>query len=178
MSETLERYRLAAEILWGEAGTWAVDEFRRHNERFFGGALPPLPIIFGLTAYGKCIGLTRQRGTWGELPRITLYSGHFHRKKDLVSDTLLHEMIHARLLLEGKDPDHNGAPWCAEVVRLTPLLLGFEVKARPVHPRRIDGKNRRVALEGHLSRQQLARWPESLRESGSYRGERIKVATC
>jgi hypothetical protein len=163
-----EQYRLAAEILWGKAGAWAVDEYGRLNDRYFGGALPSVPIVIGLTAYGACLGLTRGRGQWaGQVPRITIHSGHFARGTGAVSDTILHEMVHVRLMLAGLDPQHNGRPWCAEVERLSPQVLGLQVKAKPVHPRRVGGVNRRLALEGHLARKELAGWPRSLRPRGS-----------
>jgi hypothetical protein len=159
-----DQYRLAAEVLWGEAGAWAVDEYARLNAAYFGGRLPAVPIVIGLTAYGHCIGLTRGGGAWRDArPRITLHSGHFARGTGAVSDTLLHEMVHVKLILAGECPDHNGRPWCAEVERLSPLVLGRTVQAKPVYPRLVNGVNQRLAREGHLSRKQLARWPDCLR---------------
>jgi hypothetical protein len=155
------KYRLAAEILWGEAGAWAVDEYARLNGLYFGGRLPPVPLVIGMTAYGRCVGLTRYRGEWDDsLPRITLQSSHFRKGTDAVSDTILHEMVHVRLKLAGLCTLHNARPWCAEVARLSPLVFGIEVKVQPVHPRRGVG---RQALEGHLTRKQLAGWPDCLR---------------
>jgi hypothetical protein len=171
-------YRLAAEVLWGEAGAWAVDEYQRLNGLYFEGKLPPVPVVIGLTAFGRCLGLTRPHGAWGqELPRISLQSGLFAKGTLAVSDVVLHEMVHAKLMLAGVDPSHNAKPWCAEVERLSPLVLGQTVHARPVHPRRdVDGVNRRFALEGHLPRKVLARWPYSLRD-GEDRGARLRVAS-
>jgi hypothetical protein len=170
-------YRLAASILWGEAGAWAVEECGRLNESHFGGRLPAIPIVIGLTAYGRCIGLTRGSGEWRDgLPRITLHSRLFAFGTRAVSDTILHEMIHAHLVLAGLDPDHNGRPWCVEVERLSPAVLGRTVKARPVHPRRVDGVNVRLPLPGHLSRKEIAGWPHSLRAPGDP-GEALRVAS-
>jgi hypothetical protein len=164
---TLADYRRAAEVLWGEAGAWAVDEYQRHNLAYFGGELPPVPIIIGLTAYGHCLGATRPGGEWSEeVPRITLQSGHFAGGARGVSDTIIHEMAHVKLILAGVDPSHNARPWCAEVERLSPLVLGRAVRARPVHPRRVGGRNVRLAEEGHLARKQLAFWPHGLRDGG------------
>jgi hypothetical protein len=175
---THEQYRTAARVLWGEAGAWAVDEYERHNACYFGGKLPPVPVVIGLTAYGKCLGLTRHCGEWSEsLPRITLWSALFAAGTGAVSDVILHEMVHVRLMLTGEDPRHNGKPWCAEIVRLSPLVLGQTVQAKPVLPRRVNGVNRRIPLDGHLERMQLASWPYSLRPAGGRGGRVLKVSS-
>jgi hypothetical protein len=174
---TAADYRLAAEILWGEAGAWAVDEYARLNARCFAGELPPLPVVIGLTAFGRCLGLTRYRGEWpGGLPRISLQSGLFARGTGAVGDILLHEMVHARLTLAGLDPRHNGGPWCAEVERLSREAFGAAARAEPVHPRRVNGVSVRQAREGCLTRKQLASWPLCLRPPG-IRGRVIPVSS-
>lgn len=163
---TIDQYREAGRVLWGAGGVYAVDEYVRLNQTYFAGELPPVPIVVGITAYGRCIGLTRHEGDWKEeLPRITLASNLFGDGPGAVSDVLLHEMIHVKLILAGLDSAHNGKPWCAEVERLSPIALGLEVNAKPIHPRRVDGKNVRLPLDGHLARKQLAYWPQSLRAS-------------
>jgi len=157
-------YREAAAILWGEAGAYAHDAFARLNAEFFACELPPLPIVLDLTAYGRCVGATRE----DELPRITLHVTLFNKgglRK--VDDTLLHEMIHAVLMRRGKDASHNSRPWCEMITLLSPRVLGREIVASPVKPRRvkIDGKSKvvRRALPGALTQDELARWPDSLR---------------
>jgi hypothetical protein len=183
---TLADYRRAGEALWGEAGAYAVDEYQRHNENYFSGELPPIPIVIGITAYGKCLGMTRGGG----LPRITLSSSifarteHSHGRKrvwphgrNVVSDTLLHEMIHAKLILEGRESAHNAQPWCDEITRLSPAVLGHEIQVAPVKPRRVNGKVRRHVLEGHLTQGELARWPYYLRPAGWDPGKPIPVDT-
>jgi hypothetical protein len=162
-ARTLADYRQAAQILWGEAGAWSVDEYQRLNDLCWGGSLPPVPVVIGLVAYGRCLGLVRPQGGWGGLPRISLASNHFQDGSAAVADTILHEMLHIHLLFNGLCGDHNGRPWCAEVERLSPLVLGMEVQARPVQPRRVNGRNVRLAVPGHLSRKALATWPHSLR---------------
>jgi hypothetical protein len=174
---TADDYRHAAEILWGEAGAWAVEEQGRINALHFGGQLPALPVVIGLTAYGRCLALTRYGGEWDEsLPRITLHSGLFAHGAGAVADVILHEMVHARLILARRCPDHNAAPWCAEVERLSPAVLGVTVRAKPVHPRRVNGTSSRQPRDGHLTRKQLAGWPYSLRPPG-VRGPVLKVTS-
>jgi hypothetical protein len=184
---THDDYVHAATTLWGDAGVFAYDTFDRFNLEHFDGRLPALPIVIGITAFGKCLGLTR----YDELPRITLASNIFapapsggangsrrprcgHRE---VEDVLLHEMIHAKLVLNGVDPSHNGQPWCDEITRLSPAVLGRDIQAAPVKVRRVEGEVRRLALPEHLTRDELARWPGSLRPKGWNPGRLIPVAT-
>jgi SprT-like family len=173
---THDEYRRAASVLWGAGGAFAVDEYQRLNEKLFARELPPVPIVVGITAYGRCLGLTRGEGDWaGGLPRITLASNLFREGEAQVRDVLTHEMIHVKLILAGLDAQHNGNPWCEEIERLSPLVIGRGVQAKPVHPRRVDGRNRRLPLEGHLTRKELAGWPQALRDPGT--GHPIPIAS-
>jgi hypothetical protein len=145
------------------------------------GDLQSLPIVIGLTPYGRTVGLCRHTGPWsGGLPRITLAPKTFAVGRLEVTDVLLHEMIHAKLTLAGLPSDHNSRPWCAEVERLSPAVLGTSVEVAPVVPRRVDGKVVRRPLAGHLDRKQLAGWPQSLRAPAELdsRGRPIPVPTC
>lgn len=145
---THEDYRAAAALLWGAAGALAADEFARINRDLFGGSIPPMPVIIGLTAFGRCIGLTG--GGWLDGPRITLapelFNGN-HRTpggRKMVADTLVHEMIHAALMFRGEDPSHNSAPWCRFITDLSPDVLGHEITARPVGTRRVPNPARQT----------------------------------
>jgi hypothetical protein len=61
----------------GEAGDFAAAEFARLNREHFAGSIPPMPVIIGLTAFGKCIGATRDGGWLGsEYDRDTCETGH------------------------------------------------------------------------------------------------------
>ena len=60
----------------------------------------------------------------------------------MVSDVLVHEMVHAALMLRGEDPRHNGEPWCRVITELSPGVLGQEINARPVLPRRVANPDR------------------------------------
>src|SRR5262249_30578821 len=156
VTPTQESYLQAATVLWGEAGAFAVREFQRLNAELFAGALPPLPIVIGLTAYGHCLGLTPRPGGWsdGQRPRLTLAPEIFHGNartrggQHRVTDTLVHEMVHAKLMLAGADSKHNGQPWCAEITRLSPVVLGHAIVAAPDCVRRVDGVVPRLPREG------------------------------
>jgi hypothetical protein len=187
---TYEDYRQAAVLLWGGAGALAAEEFGRLNREHFAGSIPPVPLIIGLPAYGRCIGVTRDLEAWLAAPRIGLapevFTGN-HRTPGgprMVADVLLHEMIHAALMLRGEDPAHNGEPWCAMLRDLSPAVVGHEVEARPVLPRRVPNPEResdpaapktivvRLAEPGQMPRQDLARWPHSCRPAGYYTGDK------
>jgi hypothetical protein len=184
---TYEDYRRAAILYWGEAGDFASAEFARLNREHFASSIPPMPVIIGLTAYGKCIGLTRG-GTWLDSPRITLapelFNGN-HRTAPgprMVSDVLVHEMAHAALMLRSEDPDHNSEPWCRLITELSPAVLGREISARPVLPRRVPNPDRasdpgapktvviRKPEPGTMSQADLGHWPHSCRPGDYYLG--------
>jgi hypothetical protein len=177
---TLPEYVAAMEWQHGKAGAFLAEEFDRINSECFGGELPFLPLTIGLTIYGKRIGLTRCG--WNgeaEAPRITIASWWFRAGANHVRDTLLHEMIHARLRLDGEDTAHNSEPWCREITRLSPLVLGYEIKAQPVKHRRVpkaklvegEPKYTRAPLPGFVSRKTIAGWPHTLRPRGFDPGE-------
>lgn len=180
---TRAEYRQAAIWLWGAAGEYAADESARVNREYFAGSVPPLPVVIGITAYGHCLGLTRGRRR--AIPRISLASRAFnHGGPRTVFDLILHEVLHAFLMLRGEDPAHNAAPWCAMITELTPAVItGAEILAAPVGTTRVPNPARerdpqapktrvvRRARDGHLTQDQLARWPHSVRPEGYYDGQ-------
>jgi hypothetical protein len=178
--------RAALTNLWGEAGAWAADIWKWLNADHFGGQLRYHGIVFGLTPHGHRLAHTYPSG------RITLHPALLDPRGDAweqeyklgarhAEDVLLHEMVHAWLF--DTTPDHasdegghNIDEWCTEIVRITPGLGLPPVKAAPVKPRRTDGAVRRMLLDGHLSRADIAHWPHSLRPAGYYDREgRIPV---
>jgi hypothetical protein len=189
VTPTYETYTDAAALLWGEAGRFAAAGFARINRDLFAGSIPPMPVIIGLTAYGKCLGATRPP-EWLITPRITLapelFNGN-HRTRGgprQITDVLTHEMVHAALFLRGECPDHNDAPWCKLITELSPDVLGRDITARPVRTRRVPNPARetdpsapktivkRMPEPGAMTQMDLARWPHSLRPPGWYDGDR------
>lgn len=180
--EEVRRYTAWA---WGPAGEYAAGEYARLNREHFAGSMPPLPIVIGLTSYGHCIGLTRHRSA----PRITLASETFNGSPRqpggplTVSDVLIHEMVHAFLMLRGEEPGHNFKPWCQMITELTPELTGTGILAEPVGLTRIPNPARdtdpkapktkpaRRARDGYLTQGQLSAWPHSIRPAGYYDGQ-------
>lgn len=193
---TYETYASAAALLWGEAGRYAAAEFARVNRDLFAGSIIHMPIIIAMSAYGGCIGLTRAP-SWLASPRISLAPEIFNGSVDKdgrpgrmrggprrVSDVLLHEMIHAALILRGEDPAHNEEPWCRLITELSPEVLGRDIMARPVRTHRVPNPARetdpeapktivrRIPDPGCLDQMSLARWPQSLRPAGWYDPDR------
>jgi hypothetical protein len=180
--------RAALENLWGDAGTWAADTWTRLNADHFGAKLRYHGIVWGLTPHGHLLGYTSNPDA-----RITLHTALLNPKGNAwgirnrlgmryAEDVLLHEMVHAALRdagvpTSGKQGEHNTQPWCDQIVRITPQLGLAPIKAQPVKPRRIDGRVVRRALDGHLTRDQISRWPHTIRPDGFYTPDtgRIKV---
>lgn len=183
---TYDEVRRFVTWTWGRAGEFAADEFSRINREHFAGSVPPLPIVIGIAAYGHCIGLTRGHST----PRISLASEIFngsHRQRGgplTVSDTLIHEMVHAFLMLRGENPSHNAPAWCRMITELSPDLVGHEIIAEPVGTMRVPNPDRetdpkapktkvvRRPKPGCLTQEQLASWPHLIRPDGYYDGQK------
>ena len=82
------------------------DDYQRHRQHF--DNLPEsMPMVIGITAYGKCSGLTRHSSETFNSPRISIASNLFSAGRRAVDDVVLHEMIHSSLMLAGKAPWHN-----------------------------------------------------------------------
>ena len=198
MSYSYEDYTEVATVLWGQAGEYAATEFQRLNQELFAGELPPLRILINMVPYGNCLGFTMKGASeWLQWPRITLAPEIFNGSKRTpggllrVADTLVHEMVHAVLMLRGECPAHNDAPWCKAITDLSPRVLGRQITARPVRPRRVPNPERthdpkaaktvvvRRPDAGALSQDQLAGWPATLRAPGYYDGQpRITAPTA
>jgi hypothetical protein len=173
-NRTAAEYRQAQEILYGAAGVWAHDTFVALNAQYFANAVPHRGILWGLLSYGGKLGLCN-----GASGRIILHTSLLDPRsahpwdmqwsdlgESFACDVLLHEMLHAYLGARRENPKHNAAPWCREIERLAIELGIGPVRAQPVKPRRVDGKLMRRALPGHLTQDQLSRFPYSLRPPG------------
>jgi hypothetical protein len=172
-------FRHAQETLWGEAGAWSYDTWHELNGGLFGSELEYAGIVWGLTPHGGCLGYCERSG------RITLHRSVVdphtdspwawpaERCTDLYArDILAHEMIHALLNARGAERDdrgghHNAPEWCAEIMRLSPLLLGITINSEPVKPRRLNGKVVRKARDGFIGRDEVAHWPHAVRPNAA-----------
>jgi hypothetical protein len=166
---TTPDYREAATALWGDAGTYVHDTYRRFHHLL--PELPDsLPIVIGITAYGKCAGLTRANWTHG--PRISIASNLFQRGTRAVDDVMIHEMLHAWLYTTGKDTGHDSNDWYEAINRLSPAVLGQSLDlTRGAHRKSVrikleDGtsKVRKETIPGMESQhKQAATWPHPFR---------------
>lgn len=133
-------YRDAAVKFWGAAGAYAYDAYTRIRPALYPELPERLPIVIGITAYGHCLGLTR--GGWEHGPRITLPPEIFRGTTAAtatrnvpggarqVDDVLTHEMLHAWLIVTGRQHGHDSGDWYKAVRRLSPAVLGRELAAR------------------------------------------------
>jgi hypothetical protein len=157
--EVIEALRLVARHFDGERGPWAYDVFDAINTAYFDGRLPTPRIQWGLTAHGRCLGLTRRTSR----PVVTLHpsllGGSEKANPWNVSpewlgvtyafDVLLHESIHVsqHCLLDGGigPTSHNNTAWIAEVNRIAPMLRLDGIEAG-------GSKTRRVPIEGETTK--------------------------
>ena len=181
-TDYMTSYRDAAAKLWGEAGAYAYDAYSRLRSEFLPDLPAELPIVIGLTAYGHCIGLTR----FAAEPRISLFSPLFGKGLRQVDDVLVHEMLHASLMLDGVNPAHEGQQWHDAINRLSPAVLGHEINVKRGAARksvRIPNPDwapggsepktivRKTAVEDAITLTQVARWPGAFRPKDYYAGD-------
>ena len=122
--------REAATIFWGDAGTYVYDCYQQLRPLF--PNLPDtLPIVIGLSAYGKCSGITRANDPHLNSPRISIATQYLPQGTGYVKDVMLHKMIHTTLHLSGRNTNHNGADWYAECQRLAQTVLGHPITLVP-----------------------------------------------
>ena len=183
--------RDAAIKLWGEAGAYAHDAYARFRKLYFPDLPEQLPIVIGLTAYGHCVGLTRVG--WEHGPRIGLHSTMlFWKGNRRVDDTLLHEMLHAHLMLAGLNYDHDGPDWYEALRELSPTVLGHELdikrgadrkSVRIPNPEYEPGNGkpktlvRKVPANLGWTHDMVSRWPSAFRPEGYDWGKPIMCPT-
>ena len=180
-------FREAAAVLWGDAGAYVHDAYSELRPLY--PELPPaVPIVIGITAYGKCMGLTRAGFAHG--PRISVASNAFSRGRGFVADVMAHEMAHCWLIVTGRQAGHDGADWYEAVRRLSPAVLGHEVdvrrgsgggrtSVRVPNPDYVPGGEapktvvRKRRVEGDTQHGDVARWPHAFRAAGHDWGEPV-----
>ena len=93
----------------------------------------------------------------------------------MVADVLVHEMIHATVMLRGEAPATTVSPGAGCSPSSRTGVLGHEVTARPVLPRRVPNPERetgpaapktivvRQPEPSTLARAALATWPHAVR---------------
>jgi hypothetical protein len=174
-------YRDAAVALWGEAGAYAHDTYRRLRQQLYPELPESLPIVIGITAYGHCRGQTSPG--WSHGPRITLASREFISEGlRAVDDLLRHEMLHAWLFVtDRRDDESHGKAWYEQVRKLSPAVLGRDLDVwrgrdrksvrvpNPGYEPGVDDRKtlvRKVRVESADEHGKVARWPHSFRPPG------------
>lgn len=173
---------------WGEAGAVAYRAYDRIRAALYPELPAELPIVIGLTPYGACLGMTR--GRWEHGPRITLppeiFTGTVSEgaRRTVrggarqVDDVLVHEMLHAWLVVTGRDMRHDSDDWYEAVRRLSPAVLGhgLEVRrgaarksVRVPNPAYVPGGTmpktvvRKERAADAIAHDLVARWPQAFR---------------
>ncbi|MBF0204082.1 MAG: hypothetical protein HQK67_07140 [Desulfamplus sp.] len=177
--EIIEQYKEDA-VIYGYKGVFAYDAWLEINELYFFNSLKPIQIIWGITNYSRSLGNINDN-------RMMLHNSLFHPVSNVVwgtdkevfgkkytYDVILHEMIHQHdhqfQPQYKKKPfytSHNNPFWCSEVIRIGELL-GYELQAVPAKLKRINGKGQSYTPDGHLTRKQLASFPDCIRPNGYY----------
>jgi hypothetical protein len=158
---TRKQMRIFLEYGWGELGLNVFNAWEDFNAHFLDDKLRPIPIVITATSpFGHWYGCTH----WVAQRRVAFIALTAPSNATLRSDcgVLLHEMVHAYLVERGEVPDHEGAPWCREITRLSAMLGCPEITVRPQRVQRVNGKVARVTPDGSLSRGDAARWPHSV----------------
>jgi hypothetical protein len=191
--EIVQALDLVADYYAPDHGRWACRAFDAINATFFDGKLPRPLIVWALTAYGGCLGLTHML----ERPTIVLHpslmkpsetgDGHpwgmseKHIGVLLAFDVLLHESIHVAQrsihhdLREDRQSSHNRESWIVEVNRIAPLLGMNGIQAGLNKPKRVAipgeftprGKPKTKVTrvdEGNVPLKYYSRFPDGVRE--------------
>jgi hypothetical protein len=153
---------------FGPLGADTVRAWGLYNDRYFDGALKPIPLVFTRTMpFGRRVAFCSHSSNGGgrtitvNVPDVHLY---------LLADkngVLLHEMIHQFLFERGESAGHSGEPWRREIIRLHKAIAGHEIWAGRSKTARQNGKVVRINkphANGRLSLSQgdIARWPHSV----------------
>jgi hypothetical protein len=159
--------RFAAEA-WGPLGTDTVHKWAEFNERYFDGALLPIPLVLTNTQpySGRLAFCSYVSGGYGRTITLNVPKAHDVLLAD--NHTLLHEMIHQFLSERGEDAAHDSAGWRREIMRLHHVMTGRTIwagrstTARSKIDRRVVERinvPNPVTGEPSLGQMQIARWP-------------------
>jgi len=198
-AERLAAFKAAA--IW-PFDLWGYETWERYNAAYFDGSLQAGQIFWGITAYGRCIGLHQGRRNVIVLHQslLDMPDGGYWQPGDssgrelAAGDVLLHEMVHQTIhqrlghsgcghnAKRGRCTSHNNEHWVAEVNRIAPLLELSE-NAAVIKQKRIKepGGKGPGSVIWHvpaemMTRKQLSAWPHSARPKGYYRSVPVELA--
>lgn len=181
-------YRREAAIdLWGDAGDYVHAAYTRLRGLYFPTLPESMPIVIGLTAFGRCIGMTRHKWT-SATARISIAPGIFAKGERAVDDLLVHEMAHVRIGRSSNPrSSHHTDEWYAIVNELSPAVLGYDVQVSRGADRKSvrvpdpSGRHkttvRKVRVHEETQHRDVAGWPQSFRPDGYDFGAPISLPT-
>lgn len=176
---TFSELKIKAIKAFGNFGEWVFDEWKKLNDSFFYGENIVGEIIWGSTPQNRSLGYyalnenlivlhkTLMRPVY---PTSDLKWEPRHLNKRLVSDVLLHEMIHQRIHQTGGwegENSHNNVRFVNEVNRIA-KLLGIDIKAKVIQRQTIHGKTTPYVKSGCLNIEELSNFPYSSRSHNYY----------
>jgi len=200
-AERLAAFKAAA--IW-DFDLWAYETWEHHNRTYFNGELEVGHIEWHKAVpYGRCLGFqSGWRNTIALFESLLRFkkTGRYWKSGDgtgremLVSDILLHEMIHQSIYQRlghhgcghdakrGRCTSHNNEHWVEHVNRIAPLLELSE-NAAVIKQKRVKepGTKGPGAVIWHepaemMTRKQLSTWPYSARSAGYYRNVPVELA--
>ena len=171
--------KIKATNAFGDFGAWAFDEWKRLNDALFYGKNIAGEIIWKQIPQDSSLGCYYRARNLIVLHKTLMRpvyptSGHkweLHRfNSRMVSDVLLHEMIHQRIHQTGGwmgENSHNNKRFVNEVNRIA-KLLGLTVKAKVLQSKSIHGITIPLAESECLSYKELSHFPYMSRNRNYY----------
>jgi hypothetical protein len=160
---TFDDVALIADRCFGELGLNTVHLWKRYNDAYFDGTLVPTPVLYVPTSpYGHWVGQhVADRNIYLMRPGPS-------RSWGFVRGVLLHEMIHQGLAQAGKNPKHDGNPWCSEIMRIS-HYFDRNIWAGKYTVIKVEGKSVRANMprpKGNrariLDQDEISKWPHSI----------------
>ncbi len=144
-----QMYREVASHFEGDVGTALFDYYDAINRHFFNHELPQAFLLKALTAYGRCIGLTKP--DLHKKPIILIHPTLKTEKERFY--VVLHEAIHVHVrynlhvISYGSKSSHSIPEWISEVNRIAKMLGYIDV---------ILGENKVVRVKGERVTKRIA----------------------
>jgi hypothetical protein len=164
---------------YGDLGAWVFDEWRRLNDALFYGKNIAGAIIWKATPQNRSLGYYERTGNLIVLhntlmrpmyPTTGLTWDPRRLNTRLISDVLLHEMIHQKIHQAGGwigENSHNNERFVYEVNRIA-NLLGLNVAARVIGSKTFHYKKIPLPSSKCLTLEELSQFPYFSRSRNYY----------
>jgi hypothetical protein len=176
---TFAELKIEAVKAFGDFGAWVYDEWKRLNDALFYGENAAGAIIWEKTPQDSSLGYYDRSGNLIVLhktlmrpvyPTTGLKWKLRYLNTRMVSDVLLHEMIHQRIHQTGGwvgENSHNNVCFVNEVNRIA-NLLGINIKAKVIRSKTIQDKKNPLMESECLSFKELSHFPYLSRSRNYY----------